>query len=135
MAWEGGKITSNREEALKKYVERKQKDGEGVDVKALRAALERKGEAKVQKDVRNTVVVHETKEVVQASEGTGDVDSMEPPPHVHASESKDRARPEPTSAPNQRKDVDLSSCRTQASKKNRKRAKRRSKRPTESHET
>lgn len=138
MAWRGGKITSNRDEALKKFVARKEKNGEQVDVKAVRAALERKGHAKVQIDARNTVAVRDTKEIVRADGadgGTSDVDSTEPPPHVHASESKDRTRLEPTSARNQRKDVDLSSCRSQASKKNRRRAEKRSKKRTESHET
>lgn len=137
MAWEGGKLTSNREEALQKFVERKQKDGEEVDMEAVRAALERKGHAKVQKDVRNTVVVRDADDVVcsHVAEGrTSDVDSLKSM-HVHASESKERTRLEATGAPNPRKDADVSSNRSQASKKNRKRAERRAKKRTESHET
>ena len=131
VAWEGGKITSNREEALQKFVERKQKNGEDVDLNAVRAALERKGRAKVQKDVRNT---HEVVRSDEADGRTSDVDRMEPT-HVHASESMARTRSEPTNASNQCKDVDAPSNRSQASKKHRKRAERRSRKRTESHET
>lgn len=131
MAWEGGKITSNREEALQKFVERKQKNGEDVDLNAVRAALERKGQAKVQKDVRNT---HEVVRSDEADGRTSDVDRVEPT-HVQASESKARTRSEPTNASNQRKDVDAPSNLSKASKKNRKRAERRSKKRTETHET
>lgn len=146
VAWEGGKIKSNREEALRKFVERKQKMGETLDADAVRAALERKENAEVvvkkKEEEERPVEVRETEAhqpPIHDDEQRDTAGGMDLP-DVHGSESKVRralsaCRRSFTSASararGERREADPPKEPYQAAKKNRKRAERRAKKRTE----
>ena len=50
LAWAGGKLTTNKEEAVEKYLQRKQEDLTMADVVRLKGSLKRRGPAAVKTD-------------------------------------------------------------------------------------